>query len=103
VSPPPAGDHDAVGAAHQHTGDHAIGLDGEALVDSQGAEPARIEDVDLAADRGLHDGARERLAGCGSAAGIGVVAETRNPGPRGLRMGGGGADQQREEYQGENA
>src|SRR6202040_2142739 len=42
------GDDDGVGAADQDAGE-LLGLDRDALGDGDGAEPARIEDIDLAA------------------------------------------------------
>src|SRR5712691_8198720 len=60
----------------------ADGLNGDRLGDRDGAKPARIQDVDLAGRGGLRDRAGERLAGSGTAARVGVVAD---PGDKGSR------------------
>ena len=62
--------------------------DSDRLGDGHGAEAAGIETVDLAACRGLRDGAGEGLAGSRAAARVGVVADAGNPSTGRLRMGG---------------
>ena len=54
---------------------------------------ALVDAIDLAPCRSLRDRAGERLARCGTAAWIGVVADTRDPSPRCLRRGRRGVDE----------
>src|SRR4029078_11479443 len=79
-------DDDAVRPRAQHAGLEAFRADGDRLRDGDGAEAARIEDVDLAARGGLRDRAGERLARRGAAARVRIVADAGNPGAGRLRV-----------------
>ena len=81
-------DDDAVRAGGEDAAGHAVAVDGDRLGDRDGAEAARIEDVDLAAGCGLRDRAGERLAGRRAAARVDVVADAGDPGAGRLRVGG---------------
>jgi hypothetical protein len=81
-------DGDAVGARREDAGQGAVAVDGDGLGDGHGTKAAGIENGDLAAGRGLRDGAREGLAGSRTAARVRVVTDTGNPGTGGLGVGG---------------
>src|SRR5262249_48066250 len=66
-------------------GQEAFAFDRNCLGDRDRTETTRIQDIDLAAHLRLGDGAGKGLAGCGAAAGVGIVANPPDPGPRGLR------------------
>jgi hypothetical protein len=70
-------DVDAVrGAGEDRAEARAVrAVDGDVLRDGDGAEPARIERVNLAARRGLRDGTGEGLTGGRAAARVDIVAD----------------------------
>jgi hypothetical protein len=55
-------------------------VDRYGLRDREGAEIRRIEGIDFATCCGLGNGSCERLAGCGAAARIGIIPDSRHPG-----------------------
>src|SRR5262249_3473866 len=77
----------AVGAGSEDRANGPLTIDGDRLGDRDGPEATGIEAVDFAARHRLRDGARKGLARRREGAGIGVVANTGNPGAR-LRMSG---------------
>src|SRR5262245_12216101 len=61
-------------------------IDRDRLRDRDGAEPAGVEAIDLAAGGGLGNRAGKGLARRHPAAGVRIVADTRYPGPRSLSL-----------------
>lgn len=79
-------DDNAVRSGHQHARFDMIGANGDRLDDRDGAETARIENVDFPGRGGLGNRSSKSLARSRAATWIGVVADAGDPGAGGLRM-----------------
>ena len=88
------GNIDAVRSGMEDRGEHLVTIDRDRFGDGQRAEATGIEAVDLAVHGRLRDRTREGLARRRAAARIGVIADTRHPGPAGLRVSGIGNEEE---------
>src|SRR4030095_2481579 len=70
----------------QNSGKSAGAIDRNRLGNCNCPKTTWIEGIDLAAVSGLGNCTGESLAGCGAAAGVGVVADSGHPGARCLRL-----------------
>src|SRR2546428_897259 len=79
---------DTIRSADENSGNGpAAAVNGDCLGDGDRTKAARVEDVDFAGCSGLRNRTRKCLAGCGTAAWIGIIADTRDPGSACLSLG----------------
>jgi hypothetical protein len=79
------GIHDnSVGPRNEDSRESAVPIEDDRLGDGDGAEPTGVQCVDFPVRGGFGNGSSESLARSGAAARVGIVANARDPGPRGL-------------------
>jgi hypothetical protein len=77
----PGVDDDAIGSSDQDTGVGTAAVDGVRRGDGEGAESTRVQGIDFAPRRGFADRPGKGLVGSRSDTRIGIIADSRHPGP----------------------